>query len=73
MHTPLINFIFHLNYEKKTVFANWVLLNQAVIDELGPDVGLRQITRKSENQAIFRELESPELKPGFMGMNDKEE
>jgi len=47
LHTPLINFIFYLNNEKKSIFANWVILNQAVLDELGPDIGLRQITTEA--------------------------
>ena len=34
LHMPLLNFVFHLHTEKKTVFCDWVLLNQAVTEEL---------------------------------------
>jgi len=44
------------------------------MDEMGPEQGgLRQITTKPEHAAIFRELESAEFKPGFMGMSEKDE
>jgi len=56
------------------VFANWVILNQATIDELGEETGgLRKISKNSEHTAIFRELESTEFRSGFMNMSDQDE
>ena len=57
LHLPLLNFIFYLYYEKKTVFCEWVILNQAVIDELNFEGrGLRYITSGAAND-VHRELE----------------
>ena len=46
LHVPLVNFIFHLDLDKKIVFRDWVCLNQAVYDELGVESGgLRALTQ----------------------------
>ena len=72
LHLSLINIIFHLNFEKKNVFCDWVTLNQAVYDELGVEVGgLRTITG-DKNNLIFRELETS-FRPGFLTMSQKDE
>ena len=64
--------IFHLHYEKKTVFCDWVILNQSAFDELGDSYGgLRTISSDSSNP-IYKELES-EFKPGFLRMSNKDE
>ena len=50
IHLPLLNFAYHLYTEKKSVFCDWVLLNQAVTEELGADSGgLRQLVNQRES------------------------
>lgn len=72
LHLPLVNFTFHLNFEKKINFSEWVLLNQAVEEELGVGLGgLRTLTQDKSN-LVYRELEM-EHKPGFLFMSTKDE
>ena len=54
LHLPLVNIIFHLNFEKKTVFCEWVILNQAVYDELGVERGGLRAISQDRNNLIFR-------------------
>ena len=71
LHLPLVNIIFHLNFEKKTVFCDWVTLNQAVYDELGVERGGLRAISQDRNNLIFRELETS-FKPGFLTMSAKD-
>ena len=72
LHLPLLNFVFHLHYEKKQVFCEWVILNQATVEELGDECGgLREIT-KNKDDILYQELEK-NFKPGFLLMSDKDE
>ena len=73
LHLPLVNFIFHLSFEKKTVFADWVILNQAAYDELSFEAGgLRRISTDPQYAQVFAELQH-EFKSGFMSMSEKDE
>lgn len=72
LHIPLLNFVYHLNHENKQVFFEWVMLNQATVDEMGsPEMGLRAITQ-DKNSNLYKELEK-EYKPGFLIMTPKDE
>lgn len=72
LHLPLINIIFHLNYEKKHVFCDWVILNQATYDELGTETGGLRPIIADKNSMLYRELETS-FKPGFLTMSPKDE
>jgi ubiquitin carboxyl-terminal hydrolase 25/28 len=72
LHLPLTNIIFHLNFEKKTVFCDWVTLNQAVYDELGVDAGGLRALAEDKKNLVYRELETS-FKPGFLSMSPKDE
>ena len=72
LHVPLVNFIFHLNFEKKIVFCDWVTLNQAVYDELGVDSGGLRTISQDKNNLVYKELETS-FKPGFLSMSPKDE
>ena len=72
LHLPLVNLIFHLNSEKKTVFCDWVTLNQAVYDELSVERGGLRAISQDRNNLIYRELETS-FKPGFLSMSAKDE
>jgi len=72
LHLPLVNIIFHLNFEKKTVFCEWVTLNQSVYDELGVESGGLRVISQDKNNLIYRELETS-FKPGFLTMSPKDE
>ena len=72
LHLPLINIIFHLNYEKKNVFCDWVTLNQSVYDELGVETGGLRSISEDRNNPVYRELETS-FKPGFLSMSSKDE
>ena len=53
----MINFYFFLNNIKKSMFSEWVMLNQAVLDELGPESGgLRKIV-SDKNTVLYREFQ----------------
>ena len=71
LHVPLLNFIFHLHAEKKTLFCDWVCLNQACLEEIGPGMGLRAISRDA-NKLLFKDL-SKDYKVGFLAMSEKDE
>lgn len=68
LHLPLVNIIFHLNFEKKTVFCEWIMLNQAVYDELGVEAGGLRALADDKNNLVYRELETS-FKPGFLSMS----
>ena len=52
----MMNFIYFMHYEKKTVFMEWLLLNQAVIEVLGRNCGgLRWITVDQDSD-IYKAL-----------------
>ena len=72
MHLPLLNIIFHLHYEKKTVFCDWVILNQSCSDELGHESGGLRMISADKSNILYRELER-EFKSGFLTMSGKDE
>ena len=71
LHIPLLNLCFHLHGEKRTVFCEWVLLNQSIQEEVPDCGGLRMISVEKDN-LLYKELES-EHKPGFLQMSAKDE
>ena len=64
--------IFHLHFEKKTVFCDWVTLNQSAYDELGDSSGGLRMIAGDPNNHLYKELEK-EFKPGFLRMSAKDE
>lgn len=64
--------IFHLNYEKKMVFCDWVILNQSAFNELGFEAGGLRTISADRNNSLYKELER-DFKPGFLNMSTKDE
>lgn len=72
MTIDILNLVFHLHLQKKIVFSEWLILNQACYEEFGLQAGgLRPLVRNPEDP-IFKELER-EFKAGFLCMSDKDE
>ena len=64
----MCNFIFYLHYEKKTVFQEWVILNQSTNEELGESQGGLRALTSQQNNLIVKHLER-EFKAGFLTMS----
>ena len=74
LHPDIINFIFFLRSQQKMGFMNWVVLNQATIEELGIEKGgLRNISRLPENRALLHEMIAVDFKAGFIKVSEADE
>lgn len=72
LHTPLLNFSTYLQSTELKVFSDWILLNQAAVEELGlSQGGLRGIT-KSPQSSIYQSIIS-HYKPAFLIMSANDE
>ena len=54
------------------VFTEWVILNQACLDELGNDSGGLRMLMQDRNNPVLKEL-LHEFKASFISMSDKDE
>ena len=73
VHLPLMNLIYFLHDGKKFVFRDWLMLNQAVNEELGYNSGgIRGITAEVNNN-VFRALVEKDFKPGWLTMSQNDE